>query len=125
MGNRVKRLVIMMVGLLPLGAQADERFREHERRDMFEHSEFPRHHHGFERQEFGVWYGNGLRYYYPPLAYPYPMMQTYPPVVTYPAPSGFSPPPPQPQTWFYCDNPGGYYPYVQVCAQPFRAVQAR
>jgi hypothetical protein len=29
------------------------------------------------------------------------------------------------QTWYYCDKPAGYYPYVQTCTVPFRAVPAQ
>jgi hypothetical protein len=49
------------------------------------------------------------------------------------APPGYGqppPPPPQPQGlappqyWYYCDNPAGYYPYVQTCPSQFRPVPA-
>ena len=29
-----------------------------------------------------------------------------------------------PQSYYYCDNPGGYYPYVQSCSVPWRQVPA-
>ena len=102
---------------------------------------------GWFNGQYGWWWiSAGRRYFYTQPVYPYPVvmsevwypevpvMQAPPPVVVTtpppppgvapPPPSGFGPPPPQPQTWYYCDNPAGYYPYVQVCAQPFRAVQA-
>jgi len=48
----------------------------------------------------------GAPYYYAP-----------PPVVAQEPPVYVEPAPPQPQTvyWFYCQNPQGYYPYVQQC----------
>jgi len=33
-------------------------------------------------------------------------------------------PPPQ-QNWYYCDNPRGFYPYVQNCGAGWRAVPAQ
>lgn len=27
-----------------------------------------------------------------------------------------------PQTWYYCSNPSGYYPYVKQCSVPWRSV---
>ena len=70
----------------------------------------------------------GPYYYYPP-----------PPVVYYPPPAYYAPPPvvyaapppaptpvaPQAQTWYYCDNPKGYYPYVSNCSNGWRQVPAR
>ena len=35
------------------------------------------------------------------------------------------PPQQQPQIWYYCDNPAGYYPYVATCLTPFRPVAAK
>jgi hypothetical protein len=32
--------------------------------------------------------------------------------------------PAAPASYYYCDNPGGYYPYVQNCSQPWRQVPA-
>lgn len=31
---------------------------------------------------------------------------------------------PAPATYYYCDDPAGYYPYVQNCGKPWRAVPA-
>jgi len=69
-------------------------------------------------------------YYYappPPVVY-YPPAYYGPPVV-YAAPPPAPPPPatpiePQPQTWYYCDNPKGYYPYVSDCSSGWRQVPA-
>ena len=65
--------------------------------------------------------------YWRPYAYGYPY--AYPPVVTVPstqvyvqpsAPAAAQPPPSA--SWYYCDNPRGYYPYVQQCPGGWRAV---
>jgi hypothetical protein len=51
-----------------------------------------------------------------------PYTYAYPPVVVAPPPSPYVlPPPPQP-LWYYCDNPQGYYPYVQQCPGGWRPV---
>jgi hypothetical protein len=45
---------------------------------------------------------------------PYWVPYSYPPVVVPPAPVYVPPSPPGPTPyWYYCDNPPGYYPYVQ------------
>ena len=93
---------------------------------------------GWYNGQYGWWWvSNGRRYYYPHPIYPYPMEVSevwYPEtVIVAPPPpppppppvAGYAPPPPQPGMWYYCDNPAGYYPYVQSCGQPFRAVQAQ
>jgi hypothetical protein len=65
-------------------------------------------------------------YYAPP-----PVVYAPPPVVYAPPPVVVSPPP-QPayvsqptQTWYYCDNPKGYYPYVATCNGAWRQVPAQ
>ena len=61
-------------------------------------------------------------YYYPPYAY-YP--PPYPPA-DYPGYDGSATPGPAPaQSWYYCDDPSGYYPYVQSCKGPWRAVPVK
>ena len=53
------------------------------------------------------WWGPGYPYYdYPGYSYPY----YAPPVYVQP-----EPPAPPPAYWYYCQNPPGYYPYIQVC----------
>jgi hypothetical protein len=52
-----------------------------------------------------------------PYAYPY----VYPPVVTVPSTRVYVQPS-APAYWYYCDNPQGYYPYVQQCPGGWRAV---
>ncbi|MGH6981364.1 MAG: hypothetical protein ACREFC_09175 [Stellaceae bacterium] len=69
-----------------------------------------------------------------PYAYPYPYSYPYPypaqPVVYAPS---YVPADPDyaaqpaaaaPATWYYCDAPAGYYPYVQHCSTPWRPVPA-
>jgi hypothetical protein len=66
--------------------------------------------------------------YWAPYAYPY----AYPPVIAAPPPQVYvqpSPPvtaqPPPQSSWYYCENPRGYYPYVQQCSGGWRQVPAR
>jgi hypothetical protein len=69
--------------------------------------------------DFGIPLGVGPGYWGPspwwgsPYYYPYPA----PPVVVQPPPV-YEQPAPAPQApayWYYCQNPQGYYPYVQQC----------
>ncbi|HTX54221.1 MAG TPA: hypothetical protein VMD08_12465 [Candidatus Baltobacteraceae bacterium] len=55
----------------------------------------------------GYWgpYPYAYPYYYPPA--PVVVQQAPPPVVVQP--------PAEPAYWYYCQNPQGYYPYVQSC----------
>jgi hypothetical protein len=53
--------------------------------------------------------------YYPYYAYPY---YPQPPVIVQPQPDAYVQPAPQaeePQYWYFCPDPQGYYPYVQKC----------
>jgi hypothetical protein len=68
------------------------------------------------------WFTGGGWYFYPQPIYPYP---TYvPPAIIVqqapPVPTGLPPA----QSWYYCDNPQGYYPYVAACDGPWRQVPA-
>lgn len=58
----------------------------------------------------------GLPYGYPPVVVAPPPVYVQPPPRVY-----VQPPPPQPY-WYYCDNPPGYYPYVQQCPGGWRQV---
>lgn len=62
----------------------------------------------------------GPYYYYPP-----PPVYYAPPPVVYAPPPAPTPVAPQAQTWYYCDNPQGYYPYVSSCTSGWRQVPAR
>jgi hypothetical protein len=73
-------------------------------------------HHGFHR--FGgprVGIGIGLA----PFGAPYWGAYPYDP---YPSQPLSIEPAPAPSPWYYCDNAGGYYPYVQQCPGGWRAV---
>jgi hypothetical protein len=64
-------------------------------------------------------------YYAPP-----PVVYAPPPVVYAPPPVMVSPPQSayvsQPtQTWYYCDSPKGYYPYIATCNGAWRQVPAQ
>jgi hypothetical protein len=67
---------------------------------------------------YGVFYATNV--YAPP--------NNYAPPYNYPPSGGYSQPPmPQPApgpVWYYCDNPQGYYPYVQSCGSGWRQVPA-
>jgi hypothetical protein len=68
------------------------------------------------------WVAGGGWYFYPAPVYPFP---TYVPpaiVVQQPPPVPAGQPPSQ--SWYYCDNPAGYYPYVAACEGPWREVPA-
>jgi len=54
--------------------------------------------------------GVGAPIWWPAYAYPYPAYAYAPPTV-------YAPPyaPQEPAYWYYCQNPAGYYPYVQQC----------
>ena len=69
--------------------------------------------HGAHGGRLGWWWVVGPSwYFYPAPIYPYPDPYV-PPVVNAPPPS---------QTWYYCANPPGYYPYVAQCLVPWRPV---
>ncbi|HYB58490.1 MAG TPA: hypothetical protein VEK12_20190 [Alphaproteobacteria bacterium] len=76
---------------------------------------------------FGFW---GWPYYYPYPYYPdyYAYPDYYPPVapavVAPPAPAAPAGAPAASNMWYYCDNPKGYYPYVQNCSTAWRQVPA-
>jgi len=62
--------------------------------------------------------------YYPPYAYPpaYSYAPSYAPSYNYAPPEAYQPQQqplasnvPAPQTWYYCENPRGYYPQVKSC----------
>jgi hypothetical protein len=96
--------------------------------------------HGWYGGRFGWWWvADGYWYWYPEPVYPYPtyvgavMAEPPPPPAPTPPPPVVvtqAPPPPAPtgappvQSWYYCDNPQGYYPYVQACGGPWQQVPA-
>jgi hypothetical protein len=50
-----------------------------------------------------------------PWLYPYGYYYEPPPVVVQPQTPTYVQPEPQENYWYYCQNPQGYYPYVQSC----------
>ena len=98
---------------------------------------------GWYGGQYGWWWvSGGRRYFYDRPIYPYPPVvsdvwypqttiieQSPPVIISPPPPQVVQAPPPAPmpqssQTWYYCDSPAGYYPYVQTCMTPFRPVPA-
>jgi hypothetical protein len=53
-------------------------------------------------------------YYGYPYAYPEILPETVPPVASAT----------QAPTWYYCDDPQGYYPYIRTCDHAWQAVPA-
>jgi hypothetical protein len=78
--------------------------------------------HGWHGGHFGWWwFAGGGWFFYPYAVYPYPdyVSTTYYDDGDYaPAGNGGG------SSWYYCDNPKGYYPYVQSCNGPWRPVPA-
>jgi hypothetical protein len=71
---------------------------------------------GWHGNRYGWWWAvPGYDWYaYDEPAYPYP---------AYPY-TGYPGAPVAPYYWYYCQNPVGYYPYVQQCAGPWQPVPA-
>lgn len=65
----------------------------------------------------GAWVGSGFWWGWPYYGYPsYPYYYSAPPAVIQQPPVYLEQAPPQePQYWYYCQNPQGYYPYIQSC----------
>lgn len=78
--------------------------------------------HFFVRPAFGF----GI---YAPLWVPPPVYYAPPPVVVQqgyvaPPPVTVAPAEPNPGLWYYCNNPQGYYPYIQQCGSQWMTVPA-
>jgi hypothetical protein len=80
------------------------------------HNGFGERHEGFRDRRFGVGVGVGLGLGY----YGYPYGWDYAPDYGY---YGYSQPYSS-QTWYYCSDPAGYYPYVAQCNTGWQAVPA-
>ncbi|WP_148415788.1 hypothetical protein [Noviherbaspirillum massiliense] len=77
--------------------------------------------HGRHGAHEGWWWVVGPTWYwYPAPVYPYPDPYLPPPaaLITPPEPAA------QPQYWYYCVNPPGYYPYVPQCNGNWERVPA-
>ena len=72
------------------------------------------------------WVAGGLWYFYPAPVYPYPDPYAPPEVavVTQPQQPVGASLPPQPKSWYHCNSPDGYYPYVSTCPGGWQAVAA-
>ena len=122
----------LTIGLTPLLASAEDRF--HHEFHEHEFARFARHdrevwvgghwHHEWHNGRFGWWwFAGGVWYFYDAPVYPYPTVVSE---VTYAEPVGAAPPPAAAAapTYYWCDNPRGYYPAVQSCLIPWRPVAA-
>jgi hypothetical protein len=69
--------------------------------------------HGWHNGSYGWWWGGGLGYPYDYGSYGYPDYGYY----DYGQPYAS-------QTWYYCSDPAGYYPYVAQCNTGWQAVPA-
>jgi hypothetical protein len=73
-------------------------------------------HRDWHNGRFGWWWTvGGVWYFYAEPVYPYPL---YVPPAEAEMPAGQPPA----QTWYFCDNPSGYYPYVASCPTPWHEV---
>jgi hypothetical protein len=87
--------------------------------------------HGWHTGRFGWWWvipggwwvSPGGWYFYPAPIYPYPDPYVPPIIAVQPAPP-VAQAQPQTQSWYYCDRPSGYYPYVTECPSGWRTVPA-
>ncbi len=77
--------------------------------------------HGFIGPRIGVSIGPYWDPYWTPYAYPPVVVAPPPPVFVQPAPP-VAVQPPTPPSWYYCDDPQGYYPYVRQCPGGWRPV---
>jgi hypothetical protein len=79
--------------------------------------------HGWHDNRFAWWWvaGGGWYFYVQPV-YPYPT--SVPPAIVVQQPSPVPTGLPPGRSWYYCDNPPGYYPYVAACSGPWRQVPA-
>jgi hypothetical protein len=72
---------------------------------------------------WGPYWGGYWRPYAYPFAYAYPPVVAAPSTQVYLQPSLQAPVQPPPSVyWYNCDNPQGYYPYVQQCPGGWRPV---
>lgn len=87
-------------------------------------------HGGHFRGSIGFYYNDpfwwGPRPYYDPFFYrpyvyepPTVIVERSPPVYVQRQPAVPAPAPAAANSWYYCPNPAGYYPYVQNCSQPW------
>jgi hypothetical protein len=116
-------IIVVLAALLLASAGPSHAWRGHGGVHRGFHGGF--HRFGGPRIGIGIGIGPFWAPYWAPYAYPY----AYPPVVIAPPAQVYvqpSPPvaaqPPPPVSWYYCDHPQGYYPYVQQCPGGWRQV---
>jgi len=71
---------------------------------------------------FGPYYAPYGGPYWAPYDYPAVVVTPPPTVYVQPAPQAPAQPPSISSFWYYCENPQGYYPYVQQCPGGWRPV---
>jgi hypothetical protein len=122
----------LTLGLAPLVASAQDHF--HHEFHEHEFARFAPHdrevwlgghwHHEWHNGRFGWWwFAGGIWYFYDSPVYPYPTVVSDV-IYAEPATAGAPPPGTSAPTYYWCDNPRGYYPYVQNCGMPWRPVPA-
>jgi hypothetical protein len=95
-----------------------------------------RHGRGHFRGSVGFYYNDPFFWGPDPFFYPYrPFIYSPPPVIieqrdppVYIQRQPVAPPAVpavNASTWYYCQNPAGYYPYIQSCRQPWVSVDPR
>ena len=128
-------LLFFAVGCFLPVARADE---HHEHEHMVHHFDGHDYHHWHEHEQAlwrtGAWRHEkymgrngwwwivgGMRYFFEAPIYPYPLVV---PEIGFEVPVVVQPPPPapvyvqptaDPNYWYYCENPRGYYPYIGQC----------
>ena len=121
-----RRGLMVLIALMVLSATAGDVFA-HGRRGH-SHTQF-----GFYMGGGGPWWGPGYApypYWYEPRTViierePPVYIQRAPDPVPAPAPAAPAQTAAASQTWYYCTDPAGYYPYVENCSQPWVSVDPR
>jgi hypothetical protein len=108
-------MIVMLAALLSASAGPSYAWGGHGFRGF--HGGF----HGFGGPRIAIGIGPFWGPFWTPYAYPYGEPYAYPPVVIAPSTQVSVQPPPQ-ASWYYCDNPRGYYPYVQQCPGGWKPV---
>jgi hypothetical protein len=82
--------------------------------------------HGPWRGRNGWWWlAGGAWYFYDAPVYPYPgYVSDYYVDDDYYGDQDYGTPGASPYSWYYCQNPPGYYPYIQTCNGPWQPVPA-
>jgi len=111
------RLIVLVVGLLVASAGPSSAWGGRGFGGF--HGGFHRGFHGFGGSRIAI--GLGIGPFWGPYWGPYASPYAYPPVVVAPSAQLSVAPAPQ-ASWYYCDNPTGYHPYIQHCPGGWRPV---